>query len=150
MNYNTQNNTISSANKECIVLPKATVTLIKQNTIRIDIHEDVELDSEDILQINKAKNELVGDNKHVVLFVPCEFGAITKEARETSASEEVYRNAIAKAIIVTHLGNRLIASFFIMVNKPPAPTKLFSDEKDALKWLKAMQNKYSNQKELSF
>lgn len=132
-----------------IILPKATATLIKQHTVRIDIHENVELTSNDILLINKAKNELIGEDKYVVLFVPCEFGTITPKARRTSASEEVYRNAIAKAIIVKHLGNRLIANFFITINKPPAPTKLFADEDTALKWLGIMERKHSYQKELS-
>jgi hypothetical protein len=144
--YNTDNNIAGSANKEKIVLPKATLTLIKKNTIRINIHEEVELNSFDILQINKAKNELANGHKHVVLFVPCEFGTITPEARKTSASEEVNRNAIAKAIVVQHLANRLIANFFIMVDRPPAPTRIFSEEKDALKWLRVMQNNYSRQK----
>jgi hypothetical protein len=33
------------------------------------------------------------------------------------------------------MAHRLLANFFINVNKPPTPTKVFNDKAKALEWL---------------
>ena len=43
---------------------------------------------------------------------------------------------LAQAIIVDSPVSRLIGSFFLGLNKPPFPTKLFTSEADAVEWLK--------------
>ncbi len=119
-----------------ITTTKADVTLVEPDQVKIQIHDQVELDKEDMLAINAAKFRLVGDKKHIVLFIPGKLGSITQAAREVSASPEVNRNALAKAIVVSTISQRLIGNFFINVNKPPAPTRVFSSEEEALTWLK--------------
>lgn len=114
---------------------KALVSLIDVNLVRILIDEESEIDKDDILEINSKKFELVNDNLHSVIFIAPKYGSISSEARETSASMEVNHNAIAKAVVVPSLGQRLVANFFIKFNKPPTTIKIFSNEEDARKWL---------------
>jgi hypothetical protein len=54
----------------------------------------------------------------------------------------VYKNAIAKAIIVKNLGHRLIGNVFLNINMPPAPTRLFKTEAEARKWLDTKTRAY--------
>jgi hypothetical protein len=121
---------------------KATLSLIKRDIVRILVDEEVDVQREDILEINAAKNSLIGNGKYCVVFITPKFGSINSEARAVSASKEVYHNAIAKAIVVPNLGQRIIGSFFIKFNKPPSPTRLFSNEADAVIWLENMKETY--------
>lgn len=58
----------------------------------------------------------------------------TKEARDYMADEgnQLVR---ASAIMVSSPVLRMMANFFIMVNKPKNPTRMFTDERSALDWL---------------
>ncbi|GAB3830983.1 DUF7793 family protein [Pontibacter rugosus] len=58
----------------------------------------------------------------------------TKEARDYMA-DEGNDFVISSAILVGSPVLRMMANFFIMVNKPKNPTRMFSDEKSALEWL---------------
>ena len=123
---------------------KASVSLADKNLVRISVYENVEILKEDIVEINEAKKKLVGTSPYVVVFITPVYGSITGEARAFSATIEVYHNAIAKAIVVPNLGQRLVASFFIKFNKPPAPTKIFGTEREAIGWLKNRMEIYYN------
>lgn len=124
-----------------IQLSKAIITYDEEGLVKILIRDNADINGKDILEINEAKQKLTGDHKYVVLFVPGKKGSINREARSASSSAEVYQNAIAKAIVVSSVTNRLIATFFINMNRPPAPTKFFPDEKSAIRWLKTQMKK---------
>lgn len=117
---------------------KAVIILQGDNHVRIEINDGAELELSDIEKINAAKFGLVGDKKHTVLFISGIFFSVTHEARIFSASKEVNHNAIAKALLIRNMADRLLANFFIKVNRPLAPTKFFSTEKEAMKWLNEM------------
>lgn len=108
--------------------------------VRIRIKENSFLELEDMKAINAAKDELAGDSLYTVLFVAPENGGVSSEARAFAATAACYHNAIAKAIIVKSIAPRLIANFFIKVNKPPAPTRVFSNEAAGINWLEFQSN----------
>jgi hypothetical protein len=58
----------------------------------------------------------------------------TKEARDYMANEG-NDLVIASAIIVGSPVIKMMANFFIMVNKPKNPTRMFTDNGSALEWL---------------
>ncbi len=60
---------------------------------------------------------------------------ITKPAREFLASEKGCEGIIAGAFLINSNFGRLIGNFFIQINKPLRPSKLFTDEVEAKKWL---------------
>ena len=59
----------------------------------------------------------------------------TKEAREFLASENSSEDLVAVALCVDSVLGDFISSFFVTVNKPLIPSKVFSDEKKAKEWL---------------
>lgn len=120
---------------------KAQISFSAEGHVLIQIKEKQDLDVQDMMEINSAKLQLVGNKKHTVIFVPPLYGTISSEARKYSASEEVYRHAIAKALIINSLSNRLICNFFIKLNRPPAPTRPFVTIKEATEWLNEMRDK---------
>lgn len=70
---------------------------------------------------------------------PCLFdirllGSMTKEARDYLA-DKGNELVIASALLVESTIIRVIANFFITVNKPKNPTRIFTNENEAIKWL---------------
>lgn len=61
---------------------------------------------------------------------------ITKEAREHFKGEKRKPSACAVALIAGTSLSVLIGNFYLGLNKPHVPTKLFTDEKSAVRWLK--------------
>lgn len=61
--------------------------------------------------------------------------SITKEARDNAVLIEEKSMVGASAIIVTNLAYKIIANFYMKVNKPKRPLKAFANESDALEWL---------------
>ncbi len=63
-------------------------------------------------------------------------GSINRQARKYFASEEALKITKAAAIVVGSPVTRVIGSFFMGLDKPPYPTKLFTSESKATEWLK--------------
>lgn len=59
----------------------------------------------------------------------------TKEARDFLASEKGCEGIIAAAILIGSPIGSMIGNFFMRVSKPLRPTKIFTDEAEAKKWL---------------
>ena len=61
---------------------------------------------------------------------------ISKEARDFLASEKGAERVIAAALIIDSMLTATLANFFLKVNKPVVATRLFTNEEEAVKWLK--------------
>lgn len=61
---------------------------------------------------------------------------ITKDARDNAILIEPLSPINANAIVVQNLAYRLIAEFFIKVQKPKMPFKIFTDKESAYEWCK--------------
>lgn len=64
-----------------------------------------------------------------------EVRSATKEAREYLA-DEGSKLIKAGALLIGSAVTRAIGNIFLTINKPPVPTKLFTDENEAKLWLK--------------
>jgi len=61
---------------------------------------------------------------------------ITKEARDNAILIEDLSPLCATAVIVQNFAYKLIADFYLKVNKPKQPYKVFSDTDKAYEWCK--------------
>lgn len=77
-------------------------------------------------------------NNHPTPFVVTagEYVIITKEAKENSSILESQSPVCAMAIVVSNLAYRLLADFFIRMQKPQIPYKTFTNPKKANEWCK--------------
>lgn len=57
------------------------------------------------------------------------------EARKYLANETATKFVTAGALLVNSQFHKVAGNFFVMVNKPAVPAKVFTDETEALKWL---------------
>ncbi len=61
--------------------------------------------------------------------------SITKEARDYFASPEGTVLISASALVLDSVLNRFLGNFFLQINKPKVPLRLFTNIEDAVKWL---------------
>ena len=61
---------------------------------------------------------------------------VSREARALFASDEYTQLAAQSALLVSSPVSRVIGNFFVGLNKPLYPLQLFTDENDAVVWLK--------------
>lgn len=80
-------------------------------------------------------NQITEGNKAKFLFEGGEFVSITKEARENAIRIENETPTLASAILVMNLGQKIIADFYYLVNRPQQPYKVFSSFPKAVEWL---------------
>jgi len=62
--------------------------------------------------------------------------SISQDARRYYSGEEAGRHICASALIVGSPVSRVLGSFFLGLNKPAYPVRLFTSEAEAIKWLK--------------
>lgn len=60
---------------------------------------------------------------------------VDKEARAFLAKPENTVLISAGALLVNNQLQKVLGNFFIQINKPPVPARLFTDESEAIAWL---------------
>ena len=122
---------------EDIITESATVRVITHGIIENIINDYCTLERENVLEIKEVNKKLSKGKPYAVLVDSGMYTTISTEARELLASKEFAEITIAKALLVRSLGHRIVGQFYIRINKPFIPTKIFSDREEAIKWLSA-------------
>lgn len=104
--------------------------------IHVHFKEGIEITVELQGRMYDIYSEICGDSKRPFMFTAAEFVTYTKEARDNALIMEGLYTGIATAVVAPTLAYKLIANFYLMVNKPKKPYKVFSDEETAIEWLK--------------
>ncbi len=112
------------------------VTLMKEGILHIHLKANSEITLNDAVLAVEEMGKLAKGKKRPVFIDAGEFCTIDKEARIFSASKESNIYTLADAIAYHGLGQKLIADFYLKQNNPTVPTKVFSEIKEAITWLK--------------
>ncbi len=117
----------------------------ERNILFYRVGQDQVIEVHEIREMLKYVEEFIGPKRH---YAVVDFGGNTSsspEARKAYAdSPYINKWRIADAFLVKSLGVRIMANFFIRVTKPVVNTKLFTDEKEAVKWLLSFEGKETN------
>ena len=73
------------------------------------------------------------------IFLAAENVSVTNEARDNAILIENQSMVGASALIVTNLAYKIIANFYMEVNKPKRPLKAFGNEEEAINWLQTLK-----------
>ena len=119
-----------------ITTESATIRLVTPKIVENIILDYTTLEKNHVLEIKEINKQLTKGQPYAVLVDSGMLTTISKEARELSASVEFSDITIAKALLVRSMGHRLVASFYIKINKPHIKTKIFSNREFAIEWLK--------------
>jgi hypothetical protein len=107
----------------------------EDGVLQIDLFPNTDVYVQHVRQMVEAGSIIANGVPHPVIMFLGEFSTFNKDAREFSAdpTKEIMSTAIA--YVTTNLANRLIVNFFLTINKPVKPFKMFRTEEAALKWL---------------
>jgi len=75
------------------------------------------------------------DERKLMLNTVAPYTSITAEARKYIANSPHLESLIAEAFVIHSLAHRILASFFLKIDKPKLPTKFFENREDAVNWL---------------
>lgn len=93
------------------------------------------------MENTEAVFNLPGDHNFPIIIDARFVKSISKEARDHFSLKNRASRTMAFAIIVDSPLSRIIANFFIGLNKPAVPVRLFTDEETALKWCRQLKKK---------
>lgn len=91
---------------------------------------------EDIKLEIKTIGELLNHKKVPMFFRHEEFALPNNEVRNYWAQKDTNPYSKAESFITTNLAQKIIGNFYMKLQKPTRPTQLFTNEKDAIEWLK--------------
>ena len=136
-------------NTEVITTRTAKISQIAEEILRVEVLESSDVKEEDALENYLACKKMARGRKVAILIDSRTQTTASNEARAFSSGAEVSKLVIARAILIDSLAVKLLGNFYILVNKPHSPTRLFKEEKEAMVWLEeSIQN--SNRYHSSF
>jgi hypothetical protein len=127
---------VNSQSDAFVDTPKFSVRVIEPGIIGDFLKGGQTIDRDDIALLKSHNVSLAGNKHYAVMVVSEPLTLITNEGRELSASAEYARLAIAKALVVESLGQVIVGSFYIRINKPHINTRIFRTQSEALSWLR--------------
>ncbi len=95
---------------------------------------------EDTLNECRLISEMSGPEKVPILVDLNLVKSVCRESRMYYAGTEAEKIFKVAALLVGTQMSRVLGNFFIGLNKPVVPVKLFTSEKEALKWLKGFDD----------
>jgi hypothetical protein len=131
-------NSVLSIVKE-IDSKEANIALKSNGIVYVLFKDHCVLDVDLQFRLLDSYNEITQAKLTPFIFLAAENVTITKEARDNATSLESISPLGASAAIVTNLAYKLIANFYMRLNKPKRPFKTFSSEEDAVDWLKSIK-----------
>ena len=94
-----------------------------------------EAHAKEIIDSHERIRDSLNKRKTRVLIDLTKITEISKEARDYFANERTASIRRATALLVGSPVSRVIGNFFMGLNKPISPTRLFTDQHKAIQWL---------------
>ena len=119
-----------------VKINEATITLGEDGVVHVLFHKNVTLDLNLQMLLLNIYNEITERKKHPFLFEALKGVKVTKEAKENAVRIESEAPGSAYAIVADSLAYQVIANFYLFVQKPRSPYKVFRKKDEAIAWLK--------------
>ena len=113
-----------------------TISLHEEGIIRYEIDDVDEITRENLDEYFEAVKKLGGGKAFCNLVVMERFVQVGDGARKYAASEENNTYTIADAFVINSFALKIVGNFYIRYDKPVRPTRIFTNEEEALTWLR--------------
>ena len=120
-----------------VVTSVAEMQVDEDGILRIKILPGANLTLDAVKEYFEATQKLLAGKKALVLFDGSAEYQITEEAKAFGSSEVMASTRIAIAYVAKSITNKLMFNLYSSVYKPSVPTKMFSNQESAVKWLKS-------------
>jgi hypothetical protein len=116
-----------------------TLTLRSDGILNIFLKPNKIISRKDGEEIVAGLAEIGKGNKLLLLFTAGKDTSVTTEARYYASTPEANKYTIASAFVVKSIAQKLLGNAYVTFNKPVTPTRIFTDEADAVKWLNSFR-----------
>lgn len=121
-----------------IELTEATLSLREDGIVIVYYRDHTVLDIPLQLKMADAFNQIANGIPSLFVFTAGEGVTITKEARDNALKLEDSTPIKASAVVADNLAYRIIANFFLKVQKPKGKYRVVANLEEAIKWLKSL------------
>jgi hypothetical protein len=112
------------------------ISLIDESIISIFIKPNLEFEIPDVDDVRNGVEQL-RDGKSIKLLVDISENTTgVSEVREYGAKHGANKNAIASAYVTDSLAQKIVLNFYISLYRRDKPSRMFTNKKDAIDWLK--------------
>lgn len=108
--------------------------------------EGLFLDAPEMEAMLKEAVTFTGGEKYYALIDMTRHIDSTAEARNYYAVSEYSKFRYADALVIESLATRLVTNFYLSINKPSVPSKMFTDKQDAINWLQEQKRNNDSKK----
>lgn len=103
---------------------------------RTKVKQGAEVEIEEARENSIVVNSFYSGSKFPLLIDARGINSISREARNFFTTNGRETSTSAFGIIIDSYVSKVVGNFFLGINKPVVPTKLFSNEHQAIEWLK--------------
>jgi hypothetical protein len=121
--------------EEIIEIKEAVIILRADGIMQVNYKKGVIIDVPLQTKIYELFEQICKGTKKPFLFSAFDNVSVTPEARDNAVKMEHLFPGSATAVLANSLAYKLIANFYLKVNRPKTPYKVFSDETKAVEWL---------------
>lgn len=107
---------------------------------RTCVKPNIDITLEDALENTEVVTALYQNKKFPLLIDSRKIKSMSYEARHHFSVRNRETVTCAFGIIIKSVISRVLGNFYLGINKPTVPTKLFDNESAAVKWLKQFVN----------
>lgn len=115
------------------------LSLRSDGIMHISMKENTTLNLKDAETMVRTFGEMGEGKKFPLLFIAGTDASVNTEARYYASTPEANRFTIASAFVVKSIAQKLLGNAYVTFNKPITPTRIFTNEQDALEWLSAFK-----------
>lgn len=122
--------------KKKVKLEKIEISWVEEGIIENYFMGEKMIEVNDVKELRNTNLEIADHKPYTVLVMAEELASFSRETRELLASKEFVGKTKAKALVINGLGQRIMANFYLHINKPFIKTRLFNDRNKAIEWLR--------------
>lgn len=115
--------------------PAFTLTIRPDGIMLISMKPNVILRLPDAEAMVKLFKEMGHGKKFRLLFIAGKETTVSTDARYYASGPEANKYTIASAFVVSNIAQKLLGNAYVTFNKPVTPTRIFTDEQEAVSWL---------------
>jgi len=117
--------------------PLYSISTVEFPVIRIDYADDALMSLDECHKLTADVYNRYGHFKLGVIHVAGKSTNIDENVRDYIAERSRNGEKFAEAFVIKNLNQRILANFYLRIFRPGCPTEVFSNEADAIRWIKS-------------
>ncbi|MBK6836282.1 MAG: hypothetical protein IPG89_19285 [Bacteroidetes bacterium] len=114
-----------------------TLTIVDECYYDLKIIDNVEITIDDIKEIVVAQTKM-GGKRMPTLVSSTKYAITNAETLKYISENKNFPYSSGGAFVIASVSQRLMANFYLKLNKPQRPTRFFTNAKEAVKWAKEL------------